>query len=357
MDISSIQKFLEKENLPKFRLQQIKKAYFVDLVDSWEEIFTLPKDLRDKLSKEFSFSSVSLDKLQSTSPRLRGPGQTQKALLRLSDGMKVESVLMDYPPSSSSAGLRRDFASLRDGWLTACLSTMVGCPLGCLFCATGKMGWQRNLTVEEMVDQIVFWNRLLKPTGKKVSHLVFMGMGEPFLNWENLWQAIEIIQDKDGLNIGDRKISISTAGIVDKINRFSQMNNQINLAISLHSPIQEKRERLMPVAKTNSLDKLMEASLNYVKKTGRKLFFEYALMGGWNDSDEDALALSKLMRKSYLFHLNLIHLNEVVDGLKPSVREREFVAVLDKKHVPYTIRKSFGGEISAACGQLVVQSQ
>ena len=185
--------------------------------------------------------------------------------------------------------------------------------------------------------------------------MVFMGMGEPFLNWENLWQAIEIIQDKDGLNIGDRKISISTVGIIDKINQFSQMNHQVNLAISLHSPFQERREKLMPITKENSLDKLLAACLSYVKKTGRKLFFEYSLMDGWNDSDEDALALSKLMRKSYLFHLNLIHLNEVVGGLKPSVKEREFMAVLDRKHIPYTIRKSFGSEILAACGQLASQ--
>jgi len=335
MNLSNLEEFLGKNNQPKFRLEQIKKAYFVDLVDSWEEIFTLPKDLRDKLSKEFPFSSVTLEKLQSTSPRLRGPGQTQKALLKLNDGLKIESVLMYY-----------------DGWLTVCLSTMVGCPLGCLFCATGRMGFKRNLTAEEMVDQIVFWNRLLKPRGKKVSHLVFMGMGEPFLNWESLWEAIEIIQDKDGINIGDRKISISTAGIIDKINQFSQMNSQINLAISLHSPFQEKREKLMPVAKENPLEELMAACLNYVKKTGRKLFFEYALMDGWNDSDEDALALSKLMRKSYLFHLNLIHLNEVVGGLRPSLKEKEFTEILNKEHVSYTIRKSFGTEIVAACGQL-----
>lgn len=332
MDIYSLQKFLRKENLPRFRLEQIKKAYFIDLVDSFEEIFNLPKDLREKLAKNFSFSSVSLDKLQKTKDN-----KTQKALLKLKDGNEIETVLMDY-----------------DGWLTACLSVMVGCPLGCLFCATGKTGFQRNLTPEEIYDQIVFWNRQLKPAGRKISHLVFMGMGEPFLNWDNLWKAIKIIQEKDNLNIGDRKISISTVGIIDKVYRFSQMNHQINLAISLHSPFQEKREKLMPIAKINPLGKLMEACLDYVKKTKRKLFFEYALMGGWNDSDEDALALSKLMRKSYLFHLNLIHLNEAIGGLRPTTKEREekFIKILAQSKVSYTIRKSFGSEIKAACGQL-----
>lgn len=332
MDLINVEKFLTDLGQPEFRLAQIKRAYFVDLVDSFEEFFTLPKDLREKLAKNFSFSSVQLERTQKTKDQ-----RTQKVLLKLSDGLKIETVLMDY-----------------DGWLTACLSVAVGCPLGCLFCATGKMGFKRNLTSEEIVDQVVFWNRQLKPSGRKVSHLVYMGMGEPFLNWDDLWEAIKIIQDKNGLNIGDRKISISTAGIIEKINQFSQMNTQINLAISLHSPFQQKREKLMPVTRTNPLDKLMAACLDYVKKTGRKLFFECALMAGENDSEEDAKMLCKLLKKSYLFHLNLIRLNKVIGGLKPTLPETEkkFLRILDREHLPYTFRKSFGREITAACGQL-----
>jgi len=335
MDFSAIEGFLKREKQSAYRFNQIKKAYFTDLAGSWEEIFTLPRDLREGLARNCLFSSVQPEKLIVGKDK-----KTQKALLKLGDGTKIESVLMDY-----------------EGWLTACLSVMVGCPLGCLFCATGKMGFIRNLTAEEMVDQLVFWNRLLKPAGKRVNHLVFMGMGEPFLNWENFWEAIKIIQDKDGLNIGDRKISVSTAGIIEKIYYFTETKTQINLAISLHSPNQEKRAQLMPVAITNPLDKLVEACLTYVNKTKRKLFFEYALIADRNDTDQDALMLSRLMRKSYLFHLNLIQLNEVAGGLRPSLRENEFIKILDKNRVSYTLRKSFGSEVSAACGQLATSGR
>lgn len=331
MNLDAITQFLSQKNVPSFRLKQIKEAFFKQSLSGFEEITNLPLDLRTELAQNFSWLSIKPIKSQGSLD-----GGVTKSLLGLSDGLKIESVLMVY----------------RD-WITACVSTIVGCPLNCSFCATGQIGFKRNLTAEEIIDQIVYWNQNLKPSNKKVSRIVFMGMGEPFLNWENTWKAIRIINDQDALNIGQRHITISTAGIVPAIKSFADLDTQINLAISLHSPFQKEREKIMPVAKENPLEELIKAAEYYVRKTRRKLFFEYALMAGFNDRPEDVGELKKIFT-SPLFHLNLISLNPTDSKLAAASPEKlnDFIKLLDKYRLPYTLRRSIGTKIRAACGQL-----
>jgi 23S rRNA (adenine2503-C2)-methyltransferase len=203
----------------------------------------------------------------------------------------------------------------------------------------------------------LFWNQKLFP--KYVGRVVFMGMGEPFLNWDNFIKALELINSDEGLNIGARKISVSTAGIVDKIIDFANLNNQVNLAISLHSADQKVRESIMPISKQYPLDKLKSACDYYVKKTNRQIFFEYALMKDINDRPEDLKLIINFIRSNRLFYLNLIPLNPVEGGMTPSTTNSfdKFVYALEKAHVNFSIRRSFGQNVDAACGQLAVSSK
>jgi 23S rRNA (adenine2503-C2)-methyltransferase len=216
------------------------------------------------------------------------------------------------------------------------------------------MGFKRNLTSEEIVDQILFWNQKIYP--KYIGRIVFMGMGEPFLNWDNILTAINIINSKDGLNIGARKISISTAGVVDKIKEFATLGTQINLAISLHSVDQKQRELIMPIAKQFSLSQLKNACNYYVGKTNRQLFFEYALMD-INTDQNSAKLLADFINSNRLFFLNLIPLNPIEGGMIPASPDQQklFMSYLDKLNVSYSLRRSFGQNFSAACGQLVTK--
>lgn len=328
MDLSKLKELLDSLSLPSFRYRQIVKNYYSGRYLSFDQMTDLPLDLRQKLTSSLSFLSVNEEKII-------GDVSTQKVLFKLNDGQKIESVLMDY-----------------DQWLTVCVSSQVGCSLACSFCATGKMGFKRNLTAEEIVDQILYWNQKIYP--KYVGRVVFMGMGEPFLNWENLLSSLEIINSKEALNIGARKISISTAGVADKIKDFANLDTQINLALSLHSALQESREKFMPIAKKYSLLELKNACNYYVGKTHRQLFFEYALMDG-NTSLCEAKALASFINSNRLFFLNLIPLNPVEGGMSPATKEQQksFISYLEKAGVAYSLRRSFGQTFNAACGQLV----
>lgn len=330
MDLTLLKETLDSLGLPTFRYHQIVKNYYSGRYSDFGQMTNLSLDLRQKLSDSQKLLSVVEDKLV-------GDELVKKVLLSLSDSQKIESVLMDY-----------------EDWITACVSSQVGCSLGCHFCATGQMGFKRNLTAEEIVDQILFWNQKIYP--KYIGRIVFMGMGEPFLNWENILAAINIINNKDGLNIGARKISISTAGVTDKIIEFANLNTQINLAISLHSSDQKIRESIMPVAKKYSLAQLKNACNYYVGKTNRQLFFEYALMD-INTSQNDAKLLSDFIKSNRLFFLNLIPLNQVEGGMIPASPEQQkkFINYLDQFGVGYSLRRSFGQNFAAACGQLIAK--
>ena len=271
MDINNLHKILEGE--PKFRLKQIQEALYKKLISNWNEATFLPLDLREKLNKNVPLD-IKADVLVSKKE------DSIKAKITLHDGLQIESVLMRH----------------KDGRNTVCVSSQVGCPLGCLFCATGKMGFKRNLTADEIIEQVVFFDRYLSTLGgQKVTNVTFMGMGEPFLNYDNVLDAVKILNSKDFLNIGARSISISTAGIVEGIEKLSNEGLQLNLAISLHAPNDKLRSSLMPIDKRYPLENVLKAVDEYIKKTKRKVMFEYVLINGINDSDECAKELAKIM--------------------------------------------------------------
>ena len=355
MDLLSVEKYLKSLSLPPFRYRQIVKNYFSGRYFSFSQMTDLPLGLRSVLDQNFSLLSVKETNLLTTS-------DSQKALLSLGDGQKIETVLLDY-----------------HDWLSVCASTQVGCPLGCKFCATGKMGFIRNLTSEEIIDQIIYWKHFLsllekvprspegreaatclanrrEPRGieKRVGRIAFMGMGEPFLNWDNLINALNLIKSKNGLNLGARKISISTAGIIPKIYDFADLNTEINLAISIHSAIQSTRESLMPIAATYHLPELIKSLHYYTQKTRRQIFLEYAPIADTNDSPKEIDALIKLLLSDKLFFLNLIPLNSVKGGLTPSTKINKIEKQLKESGANYSLRHSLGQSINSACGQLIV---
>lgn len=329
MDISQITQYLKSLNLPNFRAKQIVKNYFSGRYSTFFQMSDLPLALRTDLDSKYSLLSVSESNILKSD-------DSQKVALKLVDGLHIESVLMDYGE-----------------WLTACVSTQVGCPLACTFCATGKMGLKRDLTTEEIVDQIIYWNTKLFP--KYIGRIVFMGMGEPFLNWDNLRSALIIINDKNGLNIGSRKISISTAGVAPKIIEFANLDTEINLALSLHSADQKTREQLMPIARQYSLIELKKALDFYTHKTNRQVMLEYILIDNQNDRPEDIKLLKEFIGNNFLLHVNIIPLNPVKGGLIPSTHQQEFTDSLDKANIPFTVRRSVGRSINSACGQLITQ--
>ncbi|HBB36455.1 MAG: radical SAM enzyme, Cfr family, ribosomal RNA large subunit methyltransferase N [Candidatus Moranbacteria bacterium GW2011_GWC1_45_18] len=327
MNIEKIQEIAKSE--PAFRLGQIRKAVFHDLTSKWGEATALPKSLREKLDREAPLE-ISAQIFPSKD------GRTLKAGIWLEDGLLVETVLMKHTDKRN----------------TICVSSQVGCPLGCLFCETGKMGFKKNLTASEIVEQVLYFARLLKEKNEKITNIVFMGMGEPFLNWENVKEAIKIINDDNCFGIGARKISISTAGIFEGIEALAQEFPQINLAISQHAPDDKLRGELMPVNKKYPLEKVLRSVDEYIKKTNRKVMFEYVMIDGVNDSDEQAEKLSKLLKRP-LYMINLIAYNPTGRfKASPPARIKKFKAILEKAGIFTTQRYRFGTDIEAACGQL-----
>ena len=327
-----MEKVLEKE--PQYRLEQAKKAIFCDLIEDWFKASTLPLSLRKKLNEE---CPLDIRAQTSTSKDKRAV----KVLITLKDGLKIESILMRH----------------KDGRNTVCVSSQVGCPLNCPFCTTGKMGFKRNLSVLEILEQVLFFARYLKKLKEKVSNVVFMGMGEPFLNYENVMEAIKILNDKEGFNLGARHFSISTVGIVEEIQKLSEGRLQINLAISLHSPDDKLRTKIIPINKKYPLEKVLRAVKDYIKKTNRRVMFEYIMIKDLNDSDECALKLAKLVKKIPLSFLNLISYNPT-GVFQPSLPERirKFKEILEKEGITVTQRYRFGLDIEAACGQLATKA-
>jgi len=326
MDLSNLEKVLADES--KYRLNQAREAVYKNFVSDWSEATFFTKELRDKLDKECSLK-IEADVLVSKKE------DSVKARIKLADGLMIESVLMRHG----------------DGRNTVCVSSQVGCPLGCLFCATGKMGFKRNLTTEEILEQIVFFNRYLKTEGKKVTNVTYMGMGEPFLNYDNVLESIKVLNDYKYFNIGVRSISVSTAGIIEGIKKLSEEKLHVNLAISLHAPNDKLRKSLMPIDKKYPLEEVLKAVRNYVKKTNRKVMFEYVLIKDVNDSDTHAEQLAKLMDQK-LYFVNLILYN-ATGVFEPSETKRveAFRAILEKLKIRYTQRYRFGDDIQAACGQ------
>lgn len=317
---------------PAFRLRQAQEAVFKKLVTSWDEATNLPKDVRELLNANCPLEIEA--KVVESKDR-----KSAKALMALSDNNSIETVLMRH----------------EDGRNTVCLSSQVGCSFKCGFCLTAEMGFKRNLTAGEMVDQVLWWERYLKKESQAVTNIVFMGMGEPLLNYDNVFRAIEVMNAPEKLNIGARRISISTSGVTKNIRKLPDRKTQVNLAISLHAPDDELRSRLMSVAKKYPIDKLLDSVGYYIKKTRRRVMIEYIMLRGINDSTEHAKELAKILKQNLkeLFFVNLIVYNET-GAYQPSRREgvAKFKECLIARGIPVTQRYRFGDDISAACGQL-----
>lgn len=330
MNIENLTEALKDQ--PQYRIKQAEKAVFDDLVGNWNEVTTLPQALRQKLNRECPLKING--EIFKTDDK-----KTIKALLTLDDGQKIEAVLMLH----------------QDKRHTVCVSSQVGCALKCGFCTTGQQGFKRNLTAEEMISQVLFFGRYLKKNKSaedRITNVVFMGMGEPLLNYSNVMSAIKFINSEKGLNIGARKISISTAGVISGIKKLANEKLQINLAISLHAANDKLRQKLMPIAQDNNLEELIKAMDDYLKKTKRQVMIEYILIDGINDSVEQAKELADLL-KGRLVMVNLIACNPVKQ-FKPSPAPviAKFKNMLLRERIVVTERYRYGREIDAACGQL-----
>ncbi len=320
---------LKKIGEKEFRAKQIYEWMHCKCVRSFSQMSNISKSLQEKLEDIFMF--VSLKTIQVQESNIDG---TKKYLFELHDGNSVESVWMKYKHGNS-----------------VCISSQVGCKMGCSFCASTIDGLERSLTPSEMLDQIYAITLL---TGERVSNVVVMGSGEPLDNYDSLIKFIELLSNEDGLNISQRNITVSTCGIVPKIYALAEEKLQITLAISLHAATDEKRKKLMPIAKAYSLKQLMEACIVYFDKTNRRISFEYSLVGGINDTKEDAKELIELI-KGMNCHVNLIPVNPIeerdyVESKKEAIQA--FKNKLEKNGINVTIRREMGRDIDGACGQL-----
>lgn len=317
---------------PKFRVQQILDGIYRHRYESFERFPNIPRSLILKLEDEFELNAVNLAaSIQSKDKR------TTKFLFSLQDGAQIETVLMKYSERN-----------------TVCISSQVGCPLGCVFCATGQMGFSRNLSVGEILGQTIFVMRHLEKSQERLTNIVYMGMGEPFLNYAAVMGSIERLTNPDLLNFGARRITLSTAGLIPRLKEFTRLNSQVNLAISLHAPNDALRSELVPNNRLHPLKPLLAACRDYVDHTKRRITFEYALIEDVNDSELQARQLVNLLR-GLLCHVNLIALNPSKDYPYPgSSRERvdAFLKVLSDAGIPASIRLRRGIEINAGCGQL-----
>ncbi len=319
---------------PAFRAKQIWGWAYQRLAPSFDAMTDLPKDLRQRLKAELQFGTLT----QALDVHSRDGG-TDKVLFRLADGRQIESVLMHY-----------------DRRRTACISTQAGCAMGCVFCATGQMGFDRNLTPGEIVEQVLWMARLLKKKDDVLSNVVIMGMGEPFHNYAATLAAVDRLEDPDGFAFGARRFTVSTVGLVPMIEKFAAEHRQVNLAVSLHAATDDLRSELLPINKKYPLNALIAACRQYVAATGRRLTFEWALIEGKNDTPAQAQALIKLLsHPKFPCHVNVIPLNPTHDYAgAASTRERvaAFKEILDAGGIPCTVRVRRGIDINAGCGQL-----
>lgn len=315
-----------------YRGQQLWQGLYVHYWRNLTEFTTLSKSLRSKLEKSIQFSKLKVDRVIQSSDLL-----TEKTLFMLYDNLPIETVLMRYK--------RRN---------TICISSQVGCGMGCTFCATGQMGFRRNLSRGEIVEQVLYYARALAEENQQITNIVLMGMGEPFQNYDETMTAIDILNHPQGFNMGARRFTISTVGLVPMIQRFTSERRQINLAVSLHASDDELRSSMLPINRKYPLNELFNACREYVRQTNRRITFEWALIRGVNDSLEQAERLA-IRIGNMLAHVNVIPLNPTsgYDG-HPSTRERaeKFKAILEVHHIPCTIRMRRGIDIQAGCGQL-----
>ena len=326
MTPEELERYFKELGQPKFRVMQVFR-WLHRGAESFDEMSDLPKNLREALKETCVLTVPRVERKQVS--QVDG---TIKYLWRLMDGNCIETVLMRYKHGN-----------------TVCVSSQVGCNMGCVFCASTLGGKVRDLTPAEILDQVIFTE---KDSGEEISNIVMMGIGEPLDNFDHVLRFLELVNHPEGRNIGMRHISLSTCGLVKQIDKLAQLGLQLTLSVSLHAPDDETRSRLMPVNRAVGVDLLMETCRRYFETTGRRISYEYAMADGVNDSDEQADRLARLL-KGQPGHVNLIPLNEVAESpLKPSRRVRQFQKRLESHGVTATVRRKLGGDIDASCGQL-----
>lgn len=323
-----------KRGQSQYRAKQVFNWIYQRGILSFDAMTDVSKAFREELKRDFCLA------LPTVFAKQEGNDGTIKLLLEMEDGSKVEEVMMPY-----------DYGS------PICVSSEVGCSMGCAFCASGLLKKKRGLTASEMVGELLVMNKVLSPYGLRATHINVMGTGEPFDNYDAVMDFIRIANAQEGLAIGARHITVSTCGLPDGIRRYGKEGLQTNLAISLHAPNDAIRNRIMPISRAFPLDKLIDAIKDYLSSSGRRVTFEYILLDGLNDSDECADELSSLIRDNGLFaYVNLIPYNEVKEmPFRRSKRVKQFHDRLLRKGINATVRKEFGGGIDAACGQLRVK--
>lgn len=335
-DEEKVKELLKEHKYPAFRYGQIENAIYKNGVRTFSEIQTIPKELRELLEENCYFQSLTLDH-----EALSENNQTSKFLFKTEDDKLIECVIMRH----------------LTGRNTLCISCQAGCPMACTFCATGKLGLQKNLTLSEIVEQVVYANDILAREWKKLRNIVFMGMWEPMLNYEVMKQAIHVFTDQKKFNLSNRRVTVSTCGIVPGIVKFTDDFPQTSLAISLHAPNDEIRKSIMPVDHTYNLETLMTTLDRYSAKTNKRIFYEYIMINGVNDHLKLATELWELL-KGRLAHVNFIPYNPwegtASDGYSTTPRFiiEKFQKILEKYWVPSTIRATMWDDIAAACGQL-----
>ncbi len=338
VDARTLAIWLRDRGEPPYRARQIRRHIARGIEASWDELTDLPRGLRAALAESFRFSAVELE-----TEIASADGETRKALLRLHDGHHIESVLMPHHGARNSV----------------CFSTQAGCPMACTFCATGEMGLVRNLSVGEIVDQIRHWQRELIARGERVSHVVAMGMGEPLSNFDATVAAVRMLIDPQLFGISARRVTISTVGVVPKIDELAALDLPMNLAVSLHAPNDAIRGAIIPLNKRWGIEEVLAASARYVARTKRRVTFEYVLLSGVNDSEEHARELAERIARlgrTADFHVNLIPVNKGPGGFArpPERRMERFAEILQAHDIAATLRISKGQDIAAGCGQLKV---
>lgn len=332
LDLTAVElaEWLRSHSQPAFRAKQIRQWLIRRRISNFEQMTDLPAGLRTKLAEEFSFSCFEITGHQTAKD------ETEKLLLKLKDGELVECVLMRDP-----------------GRRTVCISTQVGCAMGCVFCASGLLGVKRNLTASEIYEQVLVMHRLMKDD-EQITNIVVMGIGEPLANYRNLMEALEVLTSAEGFGLGARRVTVSTVGLPEKIREFAHSGKQFNLAVSLHAPNDALRTEIVPVNKNTGIDEILAAADEYFDHTGRRISYEYVLLSGINDQPHHADELADLLRGRNA-HVNLIPMNGVSELVMTAPGEPDterFRSQLEQRGVTATVRKRKGADIDAACGQL-----
>jgi len=340
LDLSELEECLSSWGEPKYRAKQIWRNLYINLWNNPDEMTNLSKSLRLRLENRFLFKSITPMREISSSN-----GETQKTLFQLEDGKATEAVLMRYKNRN-----------------TICVSSQAGCAMDCVFCATGQMGFKRNLSSGEIIEQILYYFRLSKTSDTRITNVVFMGMGEPFHNYQETMAAIDRLNQPDGLNFGARRFTVSTVGLIPAMQQFIKDNRQVNLSVSLHAMTDEIRSSLIPINRKYPLSSLLNTCEEYIQKTGRRITFEWALIDRVNDSADQARMLGKRLERfkrsgTILCHVNVIPLNPTEKYRKqasPLQKAKDFRTILNNFGISCSVRVRRGSDIQAGCGQLAI---